>query len=163
MTDTQDPLDQEIAKARAECGYAREQRDAWITKVAIAEAKLAGLERAAELRPARAMVMRVPHHAQKAPASISEPNAHKGGRQLGAISKIWRGIMQDMAIRHPAGASDQQITTIAQAHGLSNIRPRDARRQMEKYLELDFVSRAGTGVVNEWQITEAACQKFNFD
>jgi hypothetical protein len=122
----------------------------------IAAAELRALQRASELRP----------HPIFRPGAFSglapRPSGHKG-RQPGAISKNWQIILLAMALRHPAGATEQDIVAIAQdesIEALKNLRPRDAARQMHKYEEIGYVEIANQ-LTGSWRITETALRRFN--
>lgn len=151
---TPDPLLVEIEKTREERQDAIAHRVEWDRRIEVLSARLDGLERAAELRPAPVMAV-IPAR----PASAD--GGTRKGRVPGAISKIWQGILQEMTRACPDGASDQQIADIARANSLPNLRPRDARRQMEKYAEIGYVEYANP-LTRSWRITSRAAQKYGF-
>jgi hypothetical protein len=163
-----DPLTQKIQQARHERDDAVAQRDACQRRVEIADARLQALEQAAELRPLASSVPRTPvirGGGFGATAQMAAGGGGHKGRQPGAISKNWKSILLAMTLRHPAGATEQDIVGIAQDEGiddLKNLRPRDAARQMRKYQELGYVEKAHA-LLGTWRITEAACRRFNID
>ena len=127
-------------------------------QVAIATASAEAWEQAAAL-------LRLPSDRSKLPPHVRRTPRGDGakGRQLGAISKVWRAILNEMTIYHPEGATDDQIAEIGRAGELPNLRPRDARRQMQKYQRLGFVEYAHPLLRTGWQITPEAANRFGID
>jgi hypothetical protein len=164
-----DPLDIEIRRQRSEwqtkataAAEARRVADQQEHEAELALTSLRALERAAELRPSAS---RSPSAAGKLALSDNLSRAQSGGRrgrQFGSISKTWRGILEEMTIRFPGGATDEQIAEIGRAGPLPNLRARDARRQMMKYKGQGFVDYANQLVPQMgWMIAAPGAARFN--
>jgi hypothetical protein len=166
-----DPLDIEIRRQRSEwqtkATAATEARQVAAQREHEAEVALAylrALERAAELRPS---VSQPPSSSAK-PHLADSPTRAQGagrkGRKFGAISKTWRGILEEMAVLLPGGATDEQIAEIGRAGKLPNLRARDARRQMLKYKGQGFVDYANQSAPHlGWVIAAAAAARFKIE
>ena len=166
-------LDDEIQKARE--AHERLQTDAATKRLglaqieqeaAVAAARLEGLERAAELfrlnseqAPTLSRTAATLRPVRSAPGSAPKPK----GRQLGAISKVWRGVLNEMTVFYPEGATDEQIAEIGRAGDLPNLRPKDARRQMQKYRELGFVDYAHPLLRSGWKLLPDAASRFGIE
>lgn len=139
-----DALDQEIEAKRRELETARAQIEALAVE-------LRALERAAALRPARQ------GQRSSLPPSSPRRRSGRGGRMPGAISKPWRQILIRVAKVYPNGAIVEDIAAFGASVGLSNLRPRDARQQCEKYLRHGFVEQVSG---NRYKVTAAAIERF---
>jgi hypothetical protein len=151
-----DSLDAAIAEQRDYLRKLKEQDEIDLAELLrtqkhrreMAEVELKALERAASLRPAKRISVT---RKSDSPAV----GGHKG-KQPGAISLRWRSILRIMSSHFPIGASEAQIVEIAQHEGLPNIRPRDARRQMEHFQKFNYVE-----LVNDlWWVTALAIERF---
>jgi hypothetical protein len=131
-----DPLDIEIRRQRSEwqtkatvAAEARQVANQREHEAELALASLRALERAAELRPSASQPPSSAIKLRLADNPTPAQAAGRKGRQFGAISKTWRGILEEMAILFPDGATDEQIAEIGRAGKLPNLRARDARRR----------------------------------
>lgn len=139
-----DALDEAIATKQREVGEARD-------RLARLEMELATLERAAELRPASEVGRRVAGRPEQ------YVNARRrGGRQPGAISKKWRAILHHVATHFPEGGTPDDIASFGPGIGLKNLKPKDARQQAEKYVELGFLEAAD----GRFKVTDLARKRF---
>lgn len=138
-----DPLDAAIDTARRACEEIR-------ALLHEKEIELKALELAASLRPnvGRRSAARTPREGQV--------GGNGKGRQVGAISKKWRAILQRMELIRPGGALPQEISTLGHAVGLPNLRPRDARERAEKYVALGYFERVG----DRYRVTDVAKRRF---
>lgn len=144
-----DELDAAIEAARTERKAAKEQADHWVRRVELLDVRLDALEQAAKLRPVRGEATR---------AKVETANSNRG-RQPGAISKVWRGVLTTVAARYPDGAQDPEIAEIARDAGLPNVRPKDVRERMLSYEQHSYVETAISG----WRVTALALAKFGSD
>lgn len=140
-----DALDREIETKRREVQEARAQ-------LQNLELELHTLELAAQLRPAGVAVKSVTLFSRDRPCGDSR----RGGRQPGAISKEWREILKRVLAAYPDGALVEDIAAFGPAIGLNNLRPRDARQQAEKYVDLGYFERIG----ERYRVTDAAKARF---
>ena len=166
-----DPLDIEIHRQRAEwqakataATEARHVADQREHEAELALTALRALERAAELRPSASQSL---SHTIKRGVADNLTRAQgvaRKGRQFGAISKTWRGILEEMAILYPGGATDEQIAEIGRAGQLPKLRARDARRQMQKYKGQGFVDYADQSAPHMgWVIAASGAIRFNIE
>jgi hypothetical protein len=140
-----DALDVEIEDKRRECEQLRAQLDHL-------EFELRTLQHAADLRPS---VVDVSNRRVREPNSTTD--SHKGGRQPGAISQKWRGILAGVATHYPGGATPADIASFGPALGLVNLRAADARQQAEKYVMQGYFERLG----ERYKVTPTACERFH--
>ena len=138
----------EIERVRGECNAARNEAGKWQRQVELFEVRLAALERAAQLRPLRVEISRL-----RGDGTVTK------GRQPGAISKVWRGILVTIGQSCPDGAGDDAIADIARRSGLANIRPKDVRDRMHNYEQHGYVEPA----VDGWRVTKQALARFGAD
>lgn len=83
------------------------------------------------------------------------PTRRSSGRQPGAISKRWRLVLSKVAGRV---FNPTDIALAVRELEQRVVRLHDARRQMEKYAELGFVTALGD---DRFELTEAAIDKFD--
>jgi hypothetical protein len=141
-----DDLDAAIEAARTERKAAKDQADHWVRRVELLDVRLEALEQAAKFRPAR-----------NEPPRVKAESVNSGrGRQPGAISKPWRNVLLISAVKYPDGASEIELTDLARAEGLPNVRPKDVHSRMEDYQKHDYVHPVPKG----WQVTSHAVAKF---
>jgi hypothetical protein len=166
-------LDDEIQIARDICARLRagveEARGVFLQReqeAAVAAARLEGLERAAELIRLNSEQAHAISRAALTPRPVKNATGlapKPKGRQIGAISKVWRAILAEMTVYYPEGASDEQIAEIGVADALPKLRPRDARRQMQKYRDLGFVNYAHPLLRSGWKVTPDAASRFGIE
>jgi hypothetical protein len=166
-----DPLDIEIRRQRSEwqtkataAAEARRVADQQEHEAELALTALRALERAAELRPSTSQPRSAAVKLGLADNLTRAQAAGRRGRQFGAISKTWRGILEEMAILYPGGATDEQIAEIGRAGQLPKLRARDARRQMQKYRGQGFVDYANQLAPHMgWVIAAAGATRFRIE
>jgi hypothetical protein len=139
----QDPLDEAIETAKRACAEIR-------AVLHEKEIELKALELAASLRPTAKRSAARPHR-----DGLTGSNGK--GRQVGAISKKWRDIVQRMDLLHPGGALPQEIASLGRSVGLPNLRPRDARERAEKYVTLGYFERMAG---DHYRVTDLARRRF---
>lgn len=114
--------------------------DEYTRELEIAQAKLIAYEHAAELRPAE------------------EGRTARRGRQPGAISREWRGVLRAIAFSSGPQTSEQ-IHSVALSHGItadiSSVRDRIRAFQSAGYLLL-----VGPDL---WAVTSIAAGRFGFE
>lgn len=164
-----DPLDIEIRRQRSEwqtkatsASEARQVADQREHEAELALTALRALERAAELRPPASQPPSAAANLGLADNLPRAQEAGRRGRQFGAISKTWRGILEEMAILYPGGATDEQIAEIGRAGQLPKLRARDARRQMLKYKGQGFVDYAKQPHMG-WVIAASGATRFKIE
>lgn len=140
-----DALDAEIEAKRRELVEARE-------RVAAVEFEVRTLERAAELRPV--LEVAVPRRAS------SGARSRRGGRQPGAISKVWQKILAALVAHYPDGATPHDIASFGPAVGLTNLKPKDARAQAEKYVGLGYFEVADG---DRFRVSVAARERYGLE
>jgi hypothetical protein len=93
------------------------------------------------------------------PKAVGGDNPHyRGGRQPGAISKLSRGILEDLHRSYHSGFGDHQYVLVASHHGLE-MRPKDARNRIDAYKEHGYIENMEPG---RYIVTDAAAIKFGF-
>jgi len=167
--DPREQIEAEMDRARTdlrdkqeEAARAHEKARECDHEVALATAYLRGIELGLRfVAPEHRPITKPPVARPTAASPNVAPPARSGpkGRQLGAISKIWRAILDEMANFYPEGASDEQIADLGRMDYLPNLRAKDARRQMQKYQGLGFVEYAHP-VLRTWRITPTAAERF---
>jgi hypothetical protein len=167
MTELDDKLETARAALRAKQAARDEARrllDERDREVDVAAAYVKAWEEAVALLRLPSNQPKRPIGATGSPLNGSGRTASKGkGRQVGAISKIWRGVLSEMTAYYPEGAADEQIAEIGRSGELRNLRARDARRQMQKYRELGFVDYADPPLESAWKVTPNAARKFGIE
>jgi hypothetical protein len=138
-----DPLDDAIETARRACDEIR-------ALLHEKEIELKALELAASLRPSGT------RRSTTRPTRDGQNSVAGKGRQVGAISKKWRAIVQRMVLMHPGGALPAEIASLGRSVGLPNLRPRDARERAEKYVTLGYFERLG----ERYGVTDVAKRRF---
>jgi hypothetical protein len=140
-----DALDAEIEAKRREVSEARE-------RVAALEFEVRTLERAAELRPVLDVAP---------PRRVSSgARSQRGGRQPGAISKVWQTILAALVAHYPDGATPHDIASFGPAVGLANLKPKDARAQAEKYVRLGYFEVAAG---DRFKVSVAARERYRLE
>lgn len=86
------------------------------------------------------------------------PQPTSGGRQPGAISMRWRNILN---VLHRDGEPFSPARAIEVVKELENrvMKPSEAKRILEGYLEHGYVKKAGW---SDFEVTEEAATKFDF-
>jgi hypothetical protein len=143
-----DPLDERIETLRREVADAHAQLESL-------EAKLRIYEDAASLRPSSVSSLR-----RMAVIDDIGHAPHRGGRQLGAISKKWRQILRHIVVQCPNGAAPDVIASFGRAVGLPNLRASDVRIQAKKYSNLGYLEQIGDDDL--FRVTKLACERFEF-
>lgn len=133
--------------AAAQQRLARAQHD-----VEIAQAELRGAEDVlAQIGSA------LPRRSSSPQAARPGEPASKG-RQPGAISKVWRAILADLAEQYPEGFRDEDAARTAQSHGINMRRPSEARRRLEHFQTFNYVEIDG----DVTRVTQHAADHFGF-
>jgi hypothetical protein len=144
-----DALDNEIE-------LLRERRQTLRAQLEQAEIELKALEKAAELRPIA--VQTAARSAPSLPEAVNGASrSRRGGRQPGSIGEPWRGILRRVAEHYPNGAASADFASFGPALGLHNLRPTDARQQVEKYIEHGFIERIAE---DRYKVTSRAIERF---
>jgi len=141
-----DPLDDAIETARRSCEEIR-------ALLHEKEVELKALELAARLRPTAG------RRSAARPSRAGQGGGNGKGRQVGAISKKWRAILQRTALMYPDGALPEELSALGRQIGLSNLRPRDARQRAEKYVTLGYFECVG----ERYRVTNFAKRRFGMD
>jgi hypothetical protein len=86
---------------------------------------------------------------------------YRGGRQPGAISKTWRGILSGLywdTSPLDEAFDDAHIVKFAKRYGIT-LRPSEAATRMEHYSKFGYVT------INDgaYRVTSIAAEKFGFD
>lgn len=146
MTDT---LDAEIEQARRKLQEAKDQAAHWTHEAEIRAVRLDALERAAELRPVRGR-------------KSLENGGTKKGRKPGAISRQWRQVLLQMAMQHPAGATEQEVVALTKlVDGMGEIRPKDVEERMRAYAKNNLVRQ--NLMMTGWQVPDEALARLRTD
>lgn len=150
-----DRLDMAIEEARQQLSHEAAQQAEWTRRVELTTIRLNALEQAAQLRPSAHVVT-----SPKTENGLSgSGNSAPRGRQPGAISKKWRGILLETAARYPDGGEDAAIVEIARSAGLTNVRLKDVHDRMSSFEHHGYVEPA----LNGWRVTRVALAKFGSD
>ena len=141
-------IEARLRPIEAEAEKLRLQRD-------LAKAKLLGAEE---------LLQRIGHGvASDATPSGRRQTRHRSragskGRQPGAISKVWRNILLDLKDTFPEGFDEEDVRLVASEHGLSKLRPKDARDRMEAYSKHQYT----TEIDGRYLVTDYAARHFDF-
>ena len=103
----------------------------------------------------RASINAIAHPAKGGTQDQSERGPRSKGRQVGAISKRWRAVLA-VVLPQPFFTPNDIVAAVHILEG-REIRPVEARRQLEKYGELGFVMEIGG---DSFTITPDAVEKF---
>lgn len=130
----------------------------------IAQAELRGMKmyRDQHVAVESSRTMRATHVTRNIKVGSSASNiGYRGGRQPGAISTAWRGILADAY--HAFGDDgflEDDLISLANHHGI-RLKPSDARNRMLSYLPYSYVEENPDRRGN-WRVTTLAAEKFGF-
>lgn len=143
-------------EARAQAEAARVEAEARLDKE---RAVLAGMEMAidATRREAAAGGTRHPVVGH-VPVQRQEPRSSGSGRQKGAISRDWRGVLGALGT---GPFTDADMHHYAQETIGRSIRPADVTRRRESYQDSGLVEPSGDGF--RYRVTDHAIQKFGLN
>jgi hypothetical protein len=146
-----DKLDQEIVAILKRASQARRLAEEQLRAADELEKEAKILRRAAELRPT------VIYDTQEEQKGDEEISVKRGGRQPGSISKVWRGVLADIASIGAVDAST--IALLAKRRGL-DIQERSAAERARAYVNDGFFVSAEGGL---YSVTPLAVNKFNLN
>jgi hypothetical protein len=144
-----DKLEEEIQKIQREAADLKRRAEA-------KELELRALQKATELRP-RAQSSQDPDLTTDDPdADLFElPSEKRGGRQPGAISRKWRGILNDIYANEPV--TTEMVVLLASGHGL-DLQEGSALSRMNRYIEFGYIEPFGK---DQYRVTETAVRRFD--
>lgn len=145
-----DALDEKIEATQREAAELR-------ARLALVELKLSAYEKSARLRPSARVAANV--SAQSFPLAEQVATGKRGGRKPGAISRRWQTILKGTAAHYPAGATPADIASFGSAAGLQNLKPKDAKQQADKYVQIGYMEQVGE---DRYRVTETACNRYGF-
>jgi hypothetical protein len=143
-----DALDEKIEAMRQEAAELR-------ARLALVELRLSAYEESAQLRPSARAVASV--FAQSLPSAGRPTIGKRGGRQPGAISRRWQIILKAIAAHYPAGATPADIASFGPAAELHNLKPKDAKQQADKYVQIGYMEQIGD---DRYRVTETARNRY---
>jgi hypothetical protein len=148
-----DRLDTEIVEKLREVASLRKQLEALELEVKV-------LKRAAQLRPSGGasdgFIVNGLDGENRRPADV-KTDVRKFGRQPGAISMPWRGVLKDIYDSGNHGVNLAGLVLLANRRGIELLE-RSAKETTKRYVENGFLDETRSG---EFVVTEAAISRFD--